>query len=102
MRSVLDGSVAVPPFCTVSSRGWHVTLLHMNSVVEAALIGVGGSVIVAVVAFVTTWPVTGRTLRADRERQILDKELATYELALSELMGMQIARLNGQFSLKKP
>ena len=80
----------------------HVTLLHMNSVVEAALIGVGGSVIVAIVAFVTTRAVTGRTLRADRERQILDKELATYELALSELMGMQVVRMNGQFSLKKP
>ena len=74
----------------------------MNSVVEAALIGVGGSVIVAVVAFVTTWVVTGRTLRADRERQIMDKELVTYELALSELMAMRVVRLNGQFSLKKP
>ena len=74
----------------------------MNSVVEAALIGVGGSVVVAIVAFVTTWAITSRTLRADRERQILDKELVTYELALSELMGMQVVRLNGQFSLKKP
>lgn len=96
-----EGDAGRQGCCTfVSYALWpvrHVTLLHMNSVVEAALIGVGGSVIAAIVAFVTTWAVTGRTLRADRDRQILDKELATYELALSELMGWQITRLNGQF-----
>jgi hypothetical protein len=74
----------------------------MDPVVQAALIGVGGSVIVAVVAFITTWIVTGRTVRADREHRVLDRELATYELALSELMRMQTARMSGQFSQKRP
>lgn len=37
---------------------------------------VGGSVIVAVVAFMTTWAVTGRTINADRDRRLWDKESA--------------------------
>jgi hypothetical protein len=74
----------------------------MNVVVEAAFIGVGGSVIVAVVAFVTSWASTDRMLKAERVRQIREKELATYELTLSELIGMQTARLNGQYSLSRP
>jgi hypothetical protein len=74
----------------------------MDPAVQAALIGVGGSVIVAVVAFVTTWSVTRRTLRADRDERIWDKESATYELALSELLRLQIVRMKGQFSQGRP
>lgn len=58
-----EGDAGRQGCCTfVSYALWpvrHVTLLHMNSVVEAALIDVGGSVIAAIVAFVTTWAVTG-------------------------------------------
>jgi hypothetical protein len=60
------------------------------------LISVGGSVIVAVVAFITTWAVTGRTINADRDRRLWDKESAAYELALSELTRMQVVRMQGQ------
>ena len=74
----------------------------MSSTVIAALVGVGGSVIVSVVAFVTTWAITSRTLSADRDRRILDKEIATYELVLSELMRFQTARMDGQYSRGRP
>lgn len=65
---------------------------RMKPVVEAALVGMGGSVIVAIVAFVTTWAVTRRTLNADRDRRLWEKESAAYELMLSELMRIQAVR----------
>lgn len=51
----------------------------MDPVVAAALIGVGGSVIVAVVGFFTTQAITGETLKANRDaarREIYARFLA--------------------------
>jgi hypothetical protein len=68
----------------------------MSSVVAAALIGVGGSVIVAVVGFLTTRAVTGQTIAAAatsaRETRLWDKRAAAYEAALSELARRLVRR----------
>jgi hypothetical protein len=68
----------------------------MNPVEAAALIGVGGSVIVAVVAYVATTLTTRWTLADDRQRRVWDKKSTAYELALSELIRRQTTRFKAQ------
>jgi hypothetical protein len=66
----------------------------VDPVVAAALIGVGGSVIVAVVGFLTTRAITGETIKANsataREGRLWDKRSAAYEAALAELASRQV------------
>jgi len=72
------------------------SLPFMVPVMWAALIGVGGSVIVALVGFYTTQHISGVTMRASmseahRER-IWDKRAVAYEKALAELADRQVRR----------
>jgi len=66
----------------------------VDPVIAAALIGVGGTVIVAVVGFLTTRAITGETIKANstaaREGRLWDKRSATYEAALAELASRQV------------
>jgi len=66
----------------------------VDPVLAAALIGVGGSVIVAVVGFLTTRAITGETIKANsataREGRLWDKRSAAYEAALAELASRQV------------
>lgn len=68
----------------------------MSPVVAAALVGVGGSVVVAVVGFLTTRSITGRTINATvtvaREGRLWDKRAAAYEAALTELAQRGVKR----------
>jgi hypothetical protein len=72
----------------------------------AALIGVGGSVIVAVVGFLTTRAITGETLRASsaaaREGRLWDKRSAAYEAALAELASRQVRQRRVRRLIGKP
>ncbi len=72
--------------CRAASRAYSPV---MDPTVAAALIGVGGAVIVAVVGFLTTRAITGKTIRAsDRqasEARIWDKRATAYEAALAVL-----------------
>jgi hypothetical protein len=71
-------------------------LAAMHPIEAAALIGVGGSVIVAVVAYIATTLATRWTLAAERERRIWEKKSAAYELTLGELLNRQVKRFKAQ------
>lgn len=68
----------------------------MSPVIAAALIGVGGAVIVAVAGFLTTRTITIQTINAAataaREGRLWDKRAAAYESALIELAQRQARR----------
>jgi hypothetical protein len=55
----------------------------MDPITAAALIGVGGSVLVAVTSFLTTRAITARQLADARQSRIWDKQAATYTDAIA-------------------
>jgi hypothetical protein len=64
----------------------------MNLVVEAALIGVGGSVIVAVVAFLSSFFTTRRQLGDAQRARVWDKQAAAYVDAVTAVRWQQERR----------
>ena len=68
----------------------------MNPVVGAAIIGVGGSVIVALVGFFTTRAISAKTMNASlaeaHQTRIWDKKATAYEAALAELANRELRR----------
>src|SRR5260370_4622017 len=61
----------------------HLTWPTMDPTIPAAIIGVGGSVLVAVTSFLTTRAVTGRQLADARQSRIWDKQAATHTDAIA-------------------
>lgn len=55
----------------------------MDPTIAAAIIGIGGSVLVAVTSFLTTRAITGRQLADARQSRIWDKQAATYTDAIA-------------------
>jgi len=68
----------------------------MDPVIWAAIVGVGGSVIVALVGFFTTRAISGQTMRASmaeaHDNRIWDKKATAYETALTELANRKLER----------
>lgn len=76
----------------------------MNPVVEAALVAVGGSVIIALASFLTTRSATRRTIAASadsaREARVWDKRAAAYVDAIAGIRHRQTIRENRAQSLR--
>ena len=72
------------------------SLPFMDPVMWAALIGVGGSVIVALVGFFTTQHISVVTMRASMSKahndRIWDKRAVAYERALAEVANRRVRR----------
>jgi hypothetical protein len=72
----------------------------MDSVIDAAFIAAGSTVVVAAVGYITNWRTTTKTLSAARSDHIWDRQAMVYEEILADTVARRVRRDNAIRTIK--